>query len=249
MTQRLADLSAYAQLLAKLKSIADVPPSELNALAELQIFTRSFTRGDDIVRLHDKPAHCGLVLSGVVCRYKLVADGKRQIMAFHIAGDIPDLQSVHLQTMDHSIGALTATQVAFIRVEDMRRLIYSNPSICQVLWRDTLVDAAIGREWLMGVGRLPSESRVAHLLCELLCKHRAVGLASETSFPLPVTQQDLADALGLTPVHINRVLQDLRSRKLIELSRTTAVILDWDELELLASFDPTYLHLVSRKAA
>jgi CRP-like cAMP-binding protein len=249
MTHKLGDLTEFSQLRAKLRSIADVPDTELNALGELQVITRAFTRGDDVIRLHDKPNNCGIVLSGFACRYKLVADGKRQIMAFHIAGDIPDLQSVHLDTMDHSIGALTATKMAFIRIEDMRRLIYSNPTICHLLWRDTLVDAAIAREWLMGVGRLPAESRLAHLLCELLCKHRAAGLARETTFPLPVTQQDLGDALGLTPIHINRVLQELRGRGLIELSRATAVIRDWDELERLASFDPTYLHLIPSRAA
>jgi CRP-like cAMP-binding protein len=246
---RLASLPEHAQLIAKLTSVADVPTGELAALGDLEVVTRSFARGEDIIRLHDTPTTCGLMLSGFACRYKLVAEGKRQIMAFHIAGDTPDLQSVHLQTMDHSIAALTPTKVAFIRLDDMKRLIYSNPVICHLLWRDTLIDAAVAREWMMGIGRLPADSRVAHLLCELLCKHQAAGLAQERSFPLPVTQQDLADALGLTPVHINRVLQELRQRRLIELTRTTAVILDWDELERLASFDPTYLHLIPRKAA
>jgi CRP-like cAMP-binding protein len=249
MTTRLSDLPEHAQFVRKLNNVAELPRSDAAALLRLPVTTREYHRHDDIVREHDRPSHCTLVLSGFACRYKTVPDGKRQIMAFHIAGDMPDLQSLHLSTMDHSICALTRVRVATVAHEALRDLVYGNPTICHVLWRDTLVDAAIHREWMMGIGRLSAHSRIAHLLCELLVKYRAAGLAEDHRFALPITQVDMADALGLTSVHVNRVLQDLRGEGLIELDRSEAKITDWDGLRRLAVFDPTYLHVRESLAA
>jgi CRP-like cAMP-binding protein len=131
-----------------------------------------------------------------------------------------------------------------IRHDDLRRLIYGNPTLCHLLWRETLVDAAIHREWLMVTGRMVSRSRIAHFFCEMLLKHQAAGLASGSSFRLPLTQTEISDALGLTPVHVNRVLQELRTDGLIQLGRAAdTTIVDLERLQDEGAFDQTYLHM------
>ncbi|MCJ2133008.1 Crp/Fnr family transcriptional regulator, partial [Methylobacterium sp. J-026] len=172
----------------------------------------------------------------------------RQIFSFHIAGDTPDLQSLHIPLMDHNLGTMTRATVAFIPHESMHDLTNRFPGIAATLWRDTLIDAAIFREWLIAMGRRPAFEHLAHLLCELYLKQEAVGLAGDHRCPLPITQIDLADATGMTSVHINRVLREMRGRGLITLHRHTLVVKAWDELIRASEFDATYLHLRKRAA-
>ncbi|WP_366849543.1 Crp/Fnr family transcriptional regulator [Methylobacterium sp.] len=197
----------------------------------------------------DRPSQCCLLLSGWACRYKLLSEGRRQILSFHIPGDPPDLQSLHIQTMDHSLATLTEAKVAFISHESLRDLTARFPGIAAILWRDTLVDAAVFREWMVGMGRRSAFERIAHLFCELYLKLQAVGLAENYRCPLPVTQADLGDALGLSNVHVNRVLQEMRGKSLITLRSHTLVIEDWRELLRFAEFDPSYLRLKKRAMA
>jgi CRP-like cAMP-binding protein len=183
------------------------------------------------------------VLKGFACRYKVLGDGQRQIMSFHMAGDIPDLQSLHLGVMDHSLGTMTAVTAAFIphtAVHDLNRRL---PGVAAALWRDTLIDAAVFREWLTGVGRRSAYTRTAHLVCEVFVRMSSLGLADRDSFQLPLTQVAMADALGLSAVHINRVLQDLRGEGLIASRGRTVVIRDWTGLAKAGDFDAGYLHL------
>ena len=140
----------------------------------------------------------------------MTAEGKRQILSFHISGDIPDLQSLHLSVMDHSLGTLIPCKLAFIQHDDLRSLMRNHPRLGDLFWRDTLIDAAVFRQWVVNVGRRQALARMAHLLCELLVRLRAVELVEDHAFDLPVTQAELADALGISNVHVNRVLQDLR---------------------------------------
>jgi CRP-like cAMP-binding protein len=177
------------------------------------------------------------------CRYKLLSQGRRQILSFHIPGDIGDLQSLHIHTMDHSLCTLTVATVAFIPHESLRELTARLPGVAAILWRNTLIDAGIFREWMIGMGRRSAYERIAHTFCELYLRQQAVGLASEHRCPWPITQVDLGDALGLSNVHVNRVLQEMRGRGLIILRSNTLVIEAWDELRRAAEFDPTYLHL------
>ena len=243
MSVLLADIPEHARLMSKLRAIADVPASEADALLGLEVNVREFERGVDMVREHDRPSHSCLLLSGTVARYKTLPDGGRQIMSFNIAGDIPDLQALHLGQQDHSIGVLRPTRIAAIKHDDLRRVIYANPTVCHLLWRDTLIEGAIHREWMMAIGRLDARARIAHLFCELFLKHAAAGLTSGTSFRLQLTQTELGDALGLTPVHVNRVLQELRAERLIQLDRSDLTVLDYDRLQDAGAFDPTYLHM------
>ena len=171
----------------------------------------------DIVREGDRPSECCLVVEGFACRYKLTAAGKRQIFSFHIPGDLPDLQSLHLKVMDHSLMTLTPCKLAFIPHQSLTDLLRKCPRVADVMWRDTLIDAAIFREWMMGIGRRSAYTRIAHVLCEVLVKMRAVGLRTERECELPLTQAEIGDALGLSTVHVNRSLQELRGDGLLEL--------------------------------
>jgi CRP-like cAMP-binding protein len=230
-------------LVRKLESITDLTPEERQALLDLPMKVQAIGADQDIVREGDRPSRCCLVLQGFVCRYKMTLPGKRQIMAFHISGDIPDLQSLHLTTLDHSLGTITPCEVGFIRHEDVRDLVRRFPRIGDAFWRDTLVDAAIFRAWMVGIGRREAYGRIAHLLCEVMVKLRAVGLADGQRCELPITQTELGDALGLSTVHVNRVLQELRGNDLITLRGGSLTVLDWGGLTNAGEFDPAYLHL------
>ena len=230
-------------LIRKLESIADLTREEKEALLNVPMVVKTFPADHDIVSIGDRPSECCLILDGWACRYKMLPDGARQIMSFHIPGDIPDLQSLHLKTMDHSLGTLTPTKAALIQHRDMNHLIRRYEGISVALWRDTLIDAAIFREWMVGIGRRTAHERIAHVLCEMATKLRMVELNDGHSYPWPVTQQEVADALGLTDVHVNRVLRDLRESGLITLTRGRFVAVDWERLKQLGQFEPSYLHL------
>jgi CRP-like cAMP-binding protein len=235
-------------LIRKLESIAPLTSDEKAALLRLPLRLKTVAADQDIVREGDTPSECCLIVEGFACRYNVTAQGKRQILSFHISGDMPDLQSLHLDTMDHSLGTLIPCKLAFIQHDDLRILMREQPRLGDLFWRDTLIDAAVFRQWTLNVGRRPAPARMAHVLCELLVRLRAVELVEDHAFDLPVTQAELADAQGLTPVHVNRVLQDLRKQGLISLHGKTLRVLDWEGLKTLGEFDPTYLHLVKREA-
>src|SRR5829696_6564425 len=207
------------------------------------MMVRNLKADQDIVRDHDRPSQCCLILEGFACRYKVIEGGKRQIFSFHIPGDIPDLQSIHLDIMDHSLGTVVASKVAFIPHETVRAFIRAHPRIGDFFWRDTLIDAAIFREWMAGLGRREAYARIAHLFCELYTKFSAVGLVNGHAFGMPLTQAELGDALGLSTVHVNRTLQELRHNGLIKTQGGRVTIEDWDGLRAAGEFDPTYLHL------
>lgn len=241
--------SEHARLIRKLETITELSSSDREAISRLPLRVELIAENNDIVREGEAPSDCCLILEGFVARYKLLGQGQRQIFSFHIPGDIPDLQSLHLEIMDHSLGALTRCRVAFIPHQAMHQLIEKQPRLASVFWRDTLIDAAVFREWLAGVGRRSAHQRIAHLFCEVYVRLRSVGLADEWRFELPITQVELADALGLSSVHVNRVLQDLRRDGLIASSATSTQIRDWDRLKAAGDFDLAYLHLRSRVRA
>jgi CRP-like cAMP-binding protein len=226
-----------------MEGIADLTREEKEALLCLPMVVKTFPADHDIVSIGDRPSECCLILDGWACRYKILPDGGRQIMSFHIAGDIPDLQSLYLTTMDHSLATIVPTKVALVQHRDMHQLVRRYEGIPTALWRDSLIDAAIFREWMVGIGRRTAHERIAHLLCEMATKLRVVGLNDGHSYPWPVTQQETADALGLTDVHVNRVLRDLRQAGLITLARGRFIAVDWERLKQLGQFDPGYLHL------
>ncbi len=196
----------------------------------------------DLRRDDEHSSHCLLLLNGMVCRYRTMQDGQRQIMSFHFPGDILDLSGLLLGKLDHSIGTLTPVEVAPIAHATLLEWIEHHPRLGRMLWQDTLVDAAVFREWVVNVGRRSAYARTAHLLCEMATRLRAVGLAQEDTVSLAVTAVELADATGLSVVHVNRVLQELRAKRLVEPRGRALAVLDLDGLKHAGGFDPDYLH-------
>jgi CRP-like cAMP-binding protein len=230
-------------LIRKMESISEITAEERQLLLQLPLTVKSFEAGTDIVSEGDRTKNCCLVLEGLVCRYKTVANGNRQILSLHIPGDIPDLHSLHIEQMDHSLGTLTASRVGFIPHEAVRRLSRTSYRIAEAFWREALVDAAVFREWMVGIGRRSAQSRLAHFLCEFATKLRVIGGSDGIRFELPMTQTEIGDALGLSTVHTNKTLRALREAGLIELRGRRLKIRDWDGLCALGEFDPGYLHL------
>lgn len=230
-------------LVRKLQSIGALDREELEAVRQLPIVVRDIRRGHDIVREGDRPLQCCVVMEGFTLRYKVIEEGKRQILSFHTPGDIPDLQSLHLKVMDHSLAALSPMKAGFVQHADMRDLCLRYPRITSLLWRDTLIDGAIFREWLTGVGRRDATTRIAHLFCEVYARLDAIGLTEDGAARFPITQVELSDALGLTDVHVNRSLSVIKAQGLLSIKGGTLTIIDWDRLKVLGHFDPTYLHI------
>jgi CRP-like cAMP-binding protein len=206
---------------------------------------RVFSRGEDIICEGDRPDDAHVVLEGFACRYKVVRDGGRQIMGWLVPGDFCDLQVHLLGRMDHSIAALTACRVARVPPEAVVELT-RHERISQALRWATLVDEAVLREWMVGMGRRPADRQIAHLICELLYRLRSVGLAEGDRFEFPVTQEEVADTVGMSSVHVNRVLQQLRAEGMIGQQGRVLIVLDEPRLCAFADFDPNYLHLTPR---
>lgn len=236
-------------LIRKLDSIAPLAPEEKAALLRLPLRLKAVAVDQDIVREGDTPFENCLIVEGFACRYNTTAEGTRQIPSFHISGDLPDLPSLHLEVMDTSIGTVTPCRVGFIQHEDLWRLCMRHPRIAAAFWRETLIEGAIFREWVVNAGRRETYNRMAHVFCEMLVRLRAVGLVEGYACDLPITQGEFADALGVTTVHVNRVLQEMRADGLIELNGDRLNIPDWEMLKQVGDFDPTYLHLEQDQAA
>lgn len=197
----------------------------------------------DLIREGDRPSDVFLIVEGFACRCKMTKDGHRQIMAYLIPGDLCDLHVFVLEKMDHSIGTLSRCK--FIRIPRASVLaLLEYPRLARALMYASLVDSAVLREWLVNVGQRPAEERLAHLFCELLLRMRAVGLTPDgDSYVMPITQIELADTTGMTPVHVNRMLQSLRDRNLIVTTPKSIRFPDIDKLNAFAGFNPNYLHM------
>jgi len=229
-------------LFRKLETVVNLTSEERKAIERLPAHVRNTGNGETLLREGDRPSQCCLILSGLACRQKFVGNGHRQIMSFHILGDLPDLQSLYLDVMDHEVAMLRSGKVAFISHVAIRELIEQHPRMGAAFGRHTLIDAAIFRAWMVNIGRRSAHSRVAHLLCELVVLARVVGLGKKVIHHLP-TQEELGDALGLSIVHINRTMRHLRDEQLIATEGRQLSILDWKGLQRAGEFDPAYLHL------
>lgn len=204
---------------------------------------RKVAAREDIISEGDNPKVVNLILSGWAFRYKHLEDGRRQIIGFFLPGDLCDLNIYVLREMDHSVGTINHVTVAEITNDEFEEMTLSHPRITQALWWETLVASAIQREWTVSLGQRHAYERIAHLLCELFIRLRSAGMTNGDSCGLPVTQADIADASGLSIVHANRVLQELRARGLITLKSKILTIPDLAALMSAAQFNPNYLHL------
>lgn len=235
-------------LIAKLELAGRLGEEDRASLRAVCSRVKRIEAGRDIISEGARPEHVHIVLSGWAARYKLVGDGSRQITAFLVPGDFCDAHVAILRHMDHSILALTDAQVAHIPHAIFDELPVRRPLLARALWWATLVDEAVLRAWIVNLGRRDAYAGIAHLICELHARLHNVGLVEEDRFDLPLTQEVLADALGLTPVHVNRIVQRLRAETLISLKGGALAILDPEGLRQAADFDPDYLHMRPRGA-
>lgn len=230
-------------LTAKLRNFAPLSDQDAAKLDSLCGEVRSYRAKQDLIKVGEQPEAVFLLVEGWACRYKLLPNGNRQIMAYLVPGDLCDVHIFILKQMDHSMALLSDAKVAAIPKQKMIDLFDHHPNLARALWWSTLTDEAVLREWLVNLGQRDAYERIAHLLAELWLRLRAVGMAGNNRFELPLTQTDLGDTLGLTPVHVNRVLQRLRADGLIELSRGVLNIPDVPRLMSVTAFEPNYLHL------
>jgi CRP-like cAMP-binding protein len=221
----------------------DLSESDVAAILALPLTRRRFDSGHYLVWDGDRPQHTCLLLDGYAIRHKEAGDGGRQIVSIHMRGDIVDLQNSLLGTADHNVQMLSAGEVAMIPVENMRELAFDHPTVGMAMWYETLVEGSIFREWILNIGRRDARTRIAHLLCEFVVRYEAAGLGGSGSYELPITQEQLADAVALTSVHVNRTLMKLEEERLITRTKRIISIADWEQLATVADFDADYLHL------
>lgn len=237
-------MTTVVPLIRALERRDDLSADERVLLEQLPARTRKFSKGQEMVAQGSRPRESCLVVSGLAARVQHVGDeGRRQITALHIAGDFVDLHSLLLKVMDHSVVALANCDVVFTPHERLLDITTRTPHLGRLLWLSTLIDAAIQRAWMSSIGRRSSAAQLAHLICEMYLRMEAVGLAGELSFDFPITQHELGDTLGLSTVHANRTLQELRATGLLKWQGSLVTIADFDRLAAFADFDATYLNL------
>jgi CRP-like cAMP-binding protein len=212
-----------AALLRRLNTVSGLDDADIAAMRALPINVRYWEAGRTIVSDGGRPTECCLVVEGFCIRAKTTFSGQRQILSIHIAGEIP-------------------STLGFISHASLRALTRANPNIAEVLWRDTLIDSAIFREWIVNVGQRPAASRLAHIVVELRIRLAITGRAAGDTFDMPLTQEQIGEALGITPVHANRVIRQLRDDGIVDINRGRVAVLDEAKLAELAQFDDRYLH-------
>lgn len=232
----------------KLRSYGDLDRSEVAALTALTASPRSFSARHDLIREGDRPGPVFVILDGWACRYKILPNGSRQVLAYMMPGDCCDLNVGLLAEMDHNIQTISPAVVATIERTDMDTLMDTHRGVAKAMYLAQLIDEGTMRAWITSMGRRTSVERVAHLMCELYLRARNIGLHSEP-LALPLSQLLLADSLGMTPVHLNRVLKELRLTGAMTLLRGSLVIADPVKLVQIAGFDENYLHRRLRQIA
>jgi len=242
--------SVFAPMLARLQQWRTLAEEDREALLALPFRVITLRPQEYLVREGDRPNHSCLMVSGFSIRHKVAGNGGRQIFSIHMKGELADLQNSMLGTADHNLQALTQVEAALIPVEAVQDIAFSRPAVGRAMWYETLVEASIFREWTLNVGRRDARSRTAHLLCEFALRLELAGLGERCDYALPMTQEQLADALGLTSVHTNRTLMTLAREGYIVRNHRSLRIIKWAELIETGDFDPAYLHLhPGRRAA
>jgi len=243
-----SESSPLHPMLRKLQGWQALDAADCEAILGLPHLMRPLKAGQYVVWDGDRPQFSGLLVSGFAYRHKIAGSGARQIMSVHMRGDVVDLHNSMLGVADHNVQMITAGEVAMIPVEAIRELIAARPAVGAALWFETLVDGSIFREWIVNVGRRDSRTRIAHLLCEIALRLEVAGLGERSAYEMPMTQEQLADAVALTPVHVNRMLMALGADGLIRRSQRHITVADWDALAKVGDFDARYLHLDRRRA-
>lgn len=249
--EQMTDLAdpPLAPMLRKLNFLGRFSPQDEQALLSLPHTLKSIQPHGYIVREGDQATHSCLLRTGFAYRQKIVSSGLRQICSIHLPGDLVDLQNSLLICADHSVQALTRIDVAYIPREAILEIAFARPEVGKALWFDTLVDAAIFREWTTNIGRRGARERVAHILCEFGARLEAANLGERCNYELPMSQEHLGDCTGLTSVHVNRMLRGLENEGLISRDARAVRIADWRALAHAGDFDDAYLHLAPDQPA
>jgi CRP-like cAMP-binding protein len=238
----LSDVHPLDPLVRRWSKYRPFSTEDRNAIRDLPYTRRTFGKDAYIVREGEQAGECSLILRGFAYRQKLLSDGRRQIISFHIPTEFVDLQNGVLGTADHNVQSLNHCEIAAVPRSAIMELADQRPAVRLAMWIDTLIDSSIFREWVVNVGRRDSRARIAHLLCELVIRLQRIGADREGLFDFPLTQEQLADATGLTAVHTNRTLQSLRREGFLQLSNGILRVLDWEGLREVGDFDELYLH-------
>lgn len=236
-------------LINKLRGYSVLPDAEIARLEAIIGKPREVAARQDLIREGDAPGPMVVILEGWAARYNILPEGTRQISAFLMPGDCCDLHVTVLREMDHSIATLTPALVAQIQRSELEDLIDARPMLMRAFWWMQLVNEATLRAWIVSMGRRDSLQRVGHLMCELYVRASAIGMTEDGKLELPLTQLVLGDALGLTPVHVNRVLRRLRLEGIMEITAGTLIISDIGKLGQVTGFDDSYLHRRLKRAA
>lgn len=234
--------AVLAPMVRKLSRVSPLGRTETEALLGLPHRLATVAPETYLVREGDRAESCVVVLSGFVHRSKLAGDGSRQILSIHLQGDLVDLQNSLLEEADHDVQALTTVELAYVPHRAIMAVAEAHPAVARALWRDTLVDASIFREWILNLGQRDARKRISHLFCELALRQEAAGLCTGPRYAWPMTQIEIGDATGLSVVHVNRTLQSLRSDGLITTDKQSVTIDDWSGLQAAGDFRRAYLH-------
>jgi CRP-like cAMP-binding protein len=233
----------YSRLLHRLERFNALCSDDRQYVAELPLTVANFAASQEVARRGDMPSRCTLVLSGFLYGHKALDNSRRQITSLLVPGDIADLNTLHLSTLDHSISALGPAVVAFLPHTPLKYMLDRSPHLARAFWREAFLEAAILREWVVNLGRREALAKVAHLVCELAVRLQAVDLGRNLCFSVPWTQMDLADACGISAVHANRVVQELRRLGLVDWDCRQVKIRDWDALVKVGDFSDDYLQM------
>ena len=237
-----AFLPRAESLARKLARFVPLTEAELYLLDTLLVSEEQFPADADIIDEGMQPRSVFLLQEGMAIRYRNLADGRRQIMTFLLPGDLCNPHMFLLSAMDHSIGTLTPVRIAALSREKLMGVFATHPRVSAALWWNSLQEEAMLHERIVSLGRRDARERIAFLLCELLWRYDAMGLAEGGVYSLPLTQTELGDAIGLTAVHVNRVLREFRMEGLISIERRMLKVLDVEELQKVAGFNKAYLH-------
>jgi len=229
-------------LVQKLDRIFDLTPEEKRVIESACTEQRDYGAREDIIHTGDRPWKSNLLLEGMVCRYRNLGDGKRQILAFQYPGDVFDAYSFILEVMDHNIATVAPSRIAFIPHEKMWEIIQNYPRIVRAIWKGTLIDGAVFAQWMTNARWKSAEAQIAHLLCEICERLDVVGLSNAGTFDWPITSRDLEEALDIPTSIIEKTFEDLIARGWVEIGAGKLTLINSDSLRQLAGFDPRYLH-------
>lgn len=238
-----SDDAIPAALIRRLRIASGISDEDIKAIHALPFSVREYPAERAVVSDGQRATECCLIVKGFCARSKTTAEGRRQILSIHIPGEIPDLMSLHLNVMDHDLMTLTPCTLSLINHDALRLLYRRQPNLADLFWRDTLIDAAMFREWIVNVGQRPAPARLAHVIVELRERLKVIGRIEGNSFEMPLTQEQIGEALGITAVHANRVIKQLRQDGIVAFQRGRVEVLDEAKLWELAGFDNRYLHL------